>query len=375
MVATAPAGNILLVWDRLGDYHAARFEALRKLLPDGTVFISDLGESDGLYKWKNPLASDPSYQPLSHKSVEQPDALARFKAFKNRAIRHNIKVAGIAGYGRPEYNLILVWCKMKGIRVVLFAESWYGDKPVFNRLKGRYLSSVCDGFLVSGIKARHHFSQKLGIYDRPFEIGYSVVDNQHFASGLKNKNQKQILCVARFSPEKNLVSLIKAFQKAKLPDNWVLKLVGGGPQKEELQKLIDGNEQIILSDWLPYNELPDLYGSASFFILPSLFEPWGLVVNEAMAAGLPVAMSVQCGCEPDLCSSANGFSFDANKQDTMVDTFRKISETTNEKMQKMGEVSRQKIALFSPETWANSFLHLAFQTNGSPDRSQQNPSF
>jgi len=375
MVAPAPAGNILLVWDRLGDYHAARFEALRKLLPDGTVFISDLGESDGLYKWKNPLAGDPSYQQLSHKSVEQPDAWARFQAFKNRAIRHNIKVAGIAGYGRPEYNLILVWCKMMGIRVVLFAESWYGENPVFNRIKGRYLSAVCDGFLVSGEKAKNHFRNKLGIGERPMEIGYSVVDNEHFSSGIKTIHQNMILCVARFSEEKNLARLIKAFQKAKLSEDWFLKLVGGGPLKEDLHKLVAGNDRIILSDWLSYNELPDLYASASFFILPSLFEPWGLVVNEAMSASLPVALSVQCGCEPDLCSTSNGFSFDANDEDSIVETFLKISRTTIEQRQEMGKKSKQRITLFSPETWAKSFLHLANQTDGSQDRSQQIPSF
>lgn len=375
MVAPAPAGNILLVWDRLGDYHAARFEALRHLLPDGTVFISDLGESDGLYKWKNPLSGDPSYQPLSHKSVEEPDAWTRFQAFINRAIHHNIKVAGIAGYGRPEYNLILIWCKMKGIRVVLFAESWYGENAVFNRIKGRYLSATCDGFLVSGEKAKHHFRNKLEIREKSIEIGYSVVDNAHFASGSKTTTQKQILCVARFSEEKNLARLIKAFQKAKLSEDWFLKLVGGGPLKEELQKLVSENDRIILSEWLSYNELPDLYASASFFILPSLFEPWGLVVNEAMSAGLPVALSEQCGCEPDLCSTANGFSFDANDEDSIVETLQKINRTTNEERQEMGEVSNQRIALFSPETWAKSFLHLANQPDEMQASSQQIPAF
>lgn len=359
MVAPAPAGNILLVWDRLGDYHSARFEALRNLLPDGTVFISDLGESDGLYKWKNPLADDPSYLPLSHKPVEQPDTWTRFRAFQTRVINHNIKVAGIAGYGRPEYNLILVWCKLKGIKVVLFAESWYGENPVFNLLKGRYLSALCDGFLVSGEKAKNHFRNKLGIVERPIEIGYSVVNNDHFASGKKTTRQNLILCVARFSPEKNLARLIQSFQKANLSEDWVLKLVGGGPQKEELQKLASGSDNILFSDWLSYNELPDLYASASFFILPSVFEPWGLVVNEAMSAGLPIALSKQCGCEPDLCSTTNGFSFDANEENSIVETFRKIGQTTNEKRQEMGEESKRKIELFSPHTWAIHFLQLA----------------
>jgi len=374
MVALAPKGNILLVWDRLGDYHAARFEALRNLLPDGTLFVSDLGESDELYKWHNPLADNPSYLSLSHKPVEQSDVWARFQAFRSIAIRQNIKVAGIAGYGRLEYNLILIWCKMKGIRVVLFAESWYGDNPVFNLIKGRYLSSVCHSFLVSGKKAKFHFRNKLGILERPMAIGYSVVDNTHFKSGKKAMNRNLILCVARFSAEKNLARLIRAFVKAKLPVDWALKLVGGGPLKDELQKLASGNEQIILSDWLSYNELPDLYASASFFILPSLFEPWGLVVNEAMSAGLPVALSDECGCEPDLCSTGNGFSFSASEEDSIVETFQKISQTTYEQRQEMGTQSKLKIGLFSPKTWANNFLRLAFETKGSHEGSQQNPS-
>ncbi len=207
------------------------------------------------------------------------------------------------------------------------------------------------------------------------EIGYSVVDNEHFSSGIKTIHQNMILCVARFSEEKNLARLIKAFQKAKLSEDWFLKLVGGGPLKEELQKLIAGNEQIILSDWLSYNELPDLYASASFFILPSLFEPWGLVVNEAMSAGLPVALSVQCGCEPDLCSDANGFSFDANDENNIIETLKKICGTTEMEKEAMGDASREKIAMFSPQIWAKRFISLATQTNGSPDRSQQIPLF
>jgi len=357
MKAPQTAGNILLVWDRIGDYHTARFLALQKLRPE-KVFISDLGASDGLYKWNNPLANHPGYRALSTTSVDQPDLWGRFRAFKKFVLEKKINVVGIAGYGRPEYNLMLLWCFWKGIKVVLFAESWYSGRPITDTLKGSYLSLVCSSFLVSGKKAFHHFSERLKI-TKPIEIGYSVVDNKHFASSSLPKKETILLCVARFSSEKNLIRLLDAFNNASIPDHWVLKLVGGGPQKKELEEKAKGNSRIIISDWLSYAQLPDLYAEASFFILPSTFEPWGLVVNEAMSAGLPISLSTQCGCEPDLLSPENGFSFDAENVESIKSVLEKIGKTSEEERDAMGTISRNIIADFSPETWASTFITLS----------------
>ena len=54
-------------------------------------------------------------------------------------------------------------------------------------------------------------------------------------------------------------------------------------------------------------ELASVYGGADAFVLPSLSEPWGLVVNEAMLCGLPVLVSTQCGCATDLAQPETGW--------------------------------------------------------------------
>lgn len=355
--------NILLVWDRVGDYHAARFLELERLHTSGKTFLADLAGSDSLYKWENPLAGHPNYRPLSLLPIDQPDAKNRVEAFQQLVESQKISCVGLAGYGRKEYNQMLIWCKTKGIRVLLFAESWYGNHLIFNRLKGFYLSWVCHGLLVSGERARQHFQGNLGM-KKPLEIGYSVVDNRHFARGkAQTSNRPILLTVARFAPEKNLETLIRAFQKSELRNHWTLQLVGGGPEKEELVRLANQAESIVFSDWLSYAELPDLYASASFFILPSRFEPWGLVVNEAMAAGLPIALSEECGCRPDLLGSDNGFSFQAEKEKELVDVLNRIAGLNPESLQKMGQASRERIKGFSTETWSRSFLRLAGISN------------
>ena len=103
----APSGNILLVWDRIGDYHAARFQALEDLAGQGSVFISDLGAADQLYQWKNPLHQHPAYLPLSSKPVEKEDYKNRLRNFKKLIESQNIQTVGIAGYGRAEYRFML----------------------------------------------------------------------------------------------------------------------------------------------------------------------------------------------------------------------------------------------------------------------------
>jgi 1,2-diacylglycerol 3-alpha-glucosyltransferase len=68
---------------------------------------------------------------------------------------------------------------------------------------------------------------------------------------------------------------------------------------------------VLLPGFKQYSELPVYYGLASAFVHASTSEPWGLVVNEAMASGLPVLVSNQCGCAPDLVrEDRNGFTFD-----------------------------------------------------------------
>ncbi|MEJ2070311.1 MAG: glycosyltransferase family 4 protein [Syntrophobacterales bacterium] len=96
---------------------------------------------------------------------------------------------------------------------------------------------------------------------------------------------------------------------------------------------------------------------ASVFILPSShLEQWGLVVNEAMASGLPVLVSSACGCVPELVQEGvNGFSFDPSDREGLARLMLKMSSQEAE-LKTMGEASRRLIADWSPEVFAQNLF-------------------
>jgi glycosyltransferase involved in cell wall biosynthesis len=132
--------------------------------------------------------------------------------------------------------------------------------------------------------------------------------------------------------------------------------VGGGPQKQLITEM--AGEGIVFREWVAYENLPALYASASFFILPSIFEPWGLVVNEAMAAGLPVALSEECGCAPDLVPDP-AFRFPAKDVSLITALLQKLPSIPEEELRNIGLKNRELINAFSPEAWAEAFLRAA----------------
>jgi glycosyltransferase involved in cell wall biosynthesis len=135
------------------------------------------------------------------------------------------------------------------------------------------------------------------------------------------------LSVGRLTPVKGLDTLLRAFAhsgdqairrsgvqgdrpehlNARTPDRLnalpSLLLVGEGEQRGELEALaaaLGVGDRVRFAGSRPWEELPSLYAVADLFVLPSTFEPWGAVVAEALACGLPVVVSDRVGCAPDL---------------------------------------------------------------------------
>jgi glycosyltransferase involved in cell wall biosynthesis len=343
----------------MGDYHRARWKALEALIGTDNCYAADYGAGDGLYLWNN-TSDSVNHLTLSNKPVDKVPVYEAFINFKKAIKRHEITHVCIPGYGRPAYILMLIWCRLVGIKTLLFAESWYPGNSLFDWLKGLLIRNTVSICFVSGKRAAYHFSKRLRYPAHKIVEGYSVVDNNHFMGVDKPTIPKptppQLLCVARHAPEKNLALLIQAFQKSELCNTWQLRIIGGGPLKEELKSLITtGNVQ--LDDWLSYNKLPEMYASATCFILPSRFEPWGLVVNEAMAAGLPIILSDAVGALPDLLrEDINGWQFDHQSESSCIECLNKLANSSNQQLNEMGQISREIISEFTPGRWAEGVL-------------------
>jgi 1,2-diacylglycerol 3-alpha-glucosyltransferase len=102
-----------------------------------------------------------------------------------------------------------------------------------------------------------------------------------------------------------------------------------------------------------YNELPSYYASAGAFIHASTTEQWGLVVNEAMASGLPVLVSNRCGCATDLVKEGvNGWTFDPTNEEQIANLMLKISSDEALRSE-MGRKSQEIIANWGPDRFAS----------------------
>jgi len=201
---------------------------------------------------------------------------------------------------------------------------------------------------------------------------YDVVDNGYFerkaaevrASAERARRQlglplKYFLYVGRYAREKNLARLLRAYgiYRSRNPDGWGLVLVGDGPEKSALCRLVSdlSLQDVVWTGFKQIDELPKYYALAGCFVLPSTSEPWGLVVNEAMASGLPVLVSDRCGCAPELVHNGdNGFLLDPYHVEGMASTLERISRLDGAHLREMSLESSSLVSKYTPEIWAKN---------------------
>jgi len=94
--------------------------------------------------------------------------------------------------------------------------------------------------------------------------------------------------------------------------------------------------------------LPVYYALANAFVHASTSEQWGLVVNEAIASGLPVIVSNRCGCAPELVDG-NGFTFDPTNEDELATRLLEMAALSDEERKHLGDNSYRIAPNFAPE--------------------------
>ncbi|MBS0289719.1 MAG: glycosyltransferase family 4 protein [Proteobacteria bacterium] len=165
-------------------------------------------------------------------------------------------------------------------------------------IKRLFLSRV--GFVFSSGQAHKALLDALryaGVIKTTLGVGQF---NYHIKNDKPKSFSGKFLYVGRFAPEKNLIFLLQVF--AKLPQ-YTLTLIGMGPEQAALEKIKTNN--VTIKGHIPNELLSEAYLTHDVFILPSLREPWGLVVEEALFHGLPVVASNQVGCAKDLVENTH----------------------------------------------------------------------
>jgi len=171
------------------------------------------------------------------------------------------------------------------------------------------------------------------------------------ALGLQGK--RMILSVNYMVSRKGLVVLIDAFRRIAGADD-ILVLVGSGPEEARLRELARGDERIWFPGYQESAEKTCWYAAADLFVFPTLHDPWGLVVNEAMAFGLPIITTDAAGCAPDLLQD-NGVIVPAGDVDALAAALGHL--LADEALRhRMGQRSREIIADYTVKKACDTFV-------------------
>jgi glycosyltransferase involved in cell wall biosynthesis len=300
--------------------------------------------------------------------------------------RVNPDVVAVNGYSYYDAWSAFVWCKMHRRAVIITCDSRLEDahRSALREFPKRFIINQCDAALCAGRSSRVYL-EHLGMKPNKIFEGLDVVDNDFFwqqaekarsdpesyrsMPGLES-SEPFFLASNRFVKGKNLDRMLQAYaiyrqrvlgmQNSLKP--WRMVLLGDGVERQNLEKLVQNNDiqGVSFVGFRQICELPIYHGLSSAFIHPSLQDTWGLVVNEALAAGTPILISKRIGCVPDLVvEGKNGFSFDPNDTEQIASLMWRIS-TGHVDLSDMRQASRDIINQWGPRRFAEG-IYQALQ--------------
>jgi 1,2-diacylglycerol 3-alpha-glucosyltransferase len=390
--------SIGVVFHHIGPYHHARLNAAADRLSVTGIEWSAKG-----YDAWGAAATPARYHKVSlfpEATAHCPGSAKLKQAFWAALQQTNPDVVAVNGWNNFGSLIAAGCCVRRRIPMVVMSESSRQDEPrnwwkeaIKRRIAGLYSAALVGG-------QRHvEYLAELGMPRERIFTGYDVVDNHYFRQKAEEVRSQRsevrqkyalpenyFLASARFVGKKNLSTLIEAYAEyrrrssafakataekeiaAKEP--WDLVILGDGPLRETLNtqlSTLNLNEHVHLPGFKPYDELPIYYALANAFVHASTTEQWGLVVNEAIASGLPVIVSERCGCMPELVQG-NGFTFDPTNEHELTARLLEMASLSDEERKRLGDNSYRIAAKFAPERFGEGLERAATAAMGIPQK-------
>ncbi|QVL50086.1 MAG: glycosyltransferase family 1 protein [Thiocapsa sp.] len=373
--------SILVLWARFGAYHLARLRGLAEVaggVGRGVVGVEVAGQDH--YGWdvcsgaagfeRRTLFPNQRYGDLEVRKIR----LGVLTALDTT----NPDVVAVNGWGVPEARAAIGWCRRRGVPAVLMSETKADDggapRRWWKEAVKRRLVERCDAALVGG-RMQAAYLADLGFSRERIILGYDAVDNDYFAKGATAARadavrwraetglpKRYFFACTRLLPRKNVDGLLRAYAEYRrrcreVP--WDLVIAGSG---EEASALFDlerhlGVHGVHWVGFLQYEQLPIYFGLASAFVHPAKSEPWGLVVNEAAASGLPLLVGRTVGAAYELVGDGdNGILFDAGRDTDITRALLAAGEASAEARAAMAERSVAIVAEWSPRRFGEQMM-------------------
>lgn len=279
---------------------------------------------------------------------------------------------GVYDYSSREGIKLIVMAIVKKIPYVVNSDGVmlvaHGNQV--KNIAKRILLSKARAFLASGEMAKKYFMDLGAAKEKIYTHTFTTLNKEDILSAPLSHEDKLalrrklklpedghiVIAVGRFIPLKRYSELIEAW--IDMPQDYFLQLIGGGEEVVNYRKCIEKNHlnNVMIEGFHPKNELFEYYKAADVFVHPTSYDVWGLVINEAMACGLPVVVSDHCVAGLELVRNhENGYLIKMGNDVEMCDRVRQICEDNN-LHSKMTQNALQTIKSYTLEHMAETHI-------------------
>lgn len=279
------------------------------------------------------------FQKGKYQLLDTPEGKRAYQQSVKKIKEYDLVV--IYDYTTIESRKLIAKCKKKKVPYVINCDGVIlpHKKKFLKDIVKRWLLSKAAAYMASGEHAKEYFlrygAKEEEIYTHHFStlhksdiLTASIEQAEKIA--LRDKwglptDKKIAIAVGRFIPLKRYDYLLRAWKS--IDEECCLVLIGGGEEYERYQSIIQelGLKNVIVENFHPPKELYEYYKAADIFIHPTSYDVWGLVINEAMANGLPIVVSDTCVAGLELIRNGeNGFLFPMGKEEEGIEKIRTI---------------------------------------------------
>ncbi|PZX49679.1 glycosyltransferase involved in cell wall biosynthesis [Algoriphagus ratkowskyi] len=260
------------------------------------------------------------------------------------------------------------WAYKRNKKVIVFDDSkhsLYKRNFLVNHIK-LSLTNLAEAIIVPSTDYDLEYA-KWKIKKEKLYYGLNCIDNNYFQTKreIQFHDTKQLICIARLVPIKNLETLLNCWKNVEMANpDYSLVIVGDGPEHDNLVNITKNQKlrKVRFTGNQSTSQIAELLAESDAFILPSYMEGWAMVVNEAMAAGLPVILSDRINAGHTLLkNSINGFSFDPYNKEQITEAILKYINLSIAEKTSMSEHANLEIKKYNYDFLANQIL-LAVNT-------------
>jgi glycosyltransferase involved in cell wall biosynthesis len=368
--------KVILLTEIISPYRIPVFNEITQRLGERFQVIF-FGETEKRRQWK--ICKEDikfSYEVLPFILFQKKDSAPHFfnPALLHKLIKYSADIIIIGGYHHPSSLLAILYAKLYRRKIIFWSETnlYNCRRRYFIReIYKRWFIRNCTGYIVPG-RAAFAYLVSQGAEAKKIWIAPNAVDNDYFSQAAskylekrrefrhsRSYPEKLILYVGRLIEEKGVSDLLKAFRIfSQGRSDAGLMLIGDGKEKNRYAEFckINNIKNVFFEGFIQQDALPAYYAACDVFVFPSKYDPWGLVLNEAMACKLPVISSDGAGAAYDLISNGqNGFVFKRGDSGQLADYFKDILDDEQKRIN-MGQKSFEIIQNYSPEKCAQGFI-------------------